>query len=76
MASVLRYTLMEPGISLNGSEHIVKRLFHIVKRLAISLKGTVNTGFAAIFKKLKGSRHIVKRLSPLYAAAVLGYRLR
>ena len=43
------------GISLKSSEHNVKRL-------AISLKGTVNTGFAAIFITLNGSRHIVKLL--------------
>ena len=43
------------GISLKSSEHNVKRL-------AISLKGTVNTGFAAIFITLNGSGHIVKLL--------------
>jgi hypothetical protein len=43
------------GISIKSSEHNVKRL-------AISLKGTVNTGFAAIFITLNGSRHIVKLL--------------
>lgn len=43
------------GISLKSSEHNVKRL-------DISLKGTVNTGFAAIFITLNGSRHIVKLL--------------
>ena len=43
------------GISLKSSEHNVKRL-------AISLKGTVNTDFAAIFITLNRSRYIVKLL--------------
>ena len=58
---VLRYTWCGQGISLKGWGISLKGSGHNVKRLAISLKGTVTTGFAAIFISLKGSEHIVKR---------------